>query len=173
MQNKQIQGCTRGAGVNKSLADQVLLRAYTCLLQNRPIQGCTQGSKVTRVWPTNCRCEHTHVCKNQLRLAPKESRVTRIWQISCCCTQGTRVRRVWSTKCCCKHCSTNCCCEHTHACCRTPTSQGLQGFGRPTATESMQQMKNRKMSQCRVASKARVTRVWPTKRGWKHTPVLL
>ena len=118
MRNKQVQGCTRGSSVTGGLADQVLLRAYTCLLQNTPIQACTQGSKFIRVWPTECCCERAN----------------------------------------------------THMCCEHPNSQGLQGFGRPTATESMRTENSRRISQYRVvASRARVTKVWPTKCGLEHT----
>ena len=60
-------------------------------------------------------------------------------------------------------------CTHTHMCCEHPNSQGLQGFGRPTATESMRTENSRRISQYRVASRARVTKVWPTKCGLEHT----
>ena len=43
------------------LADQLLLRAYTCVLQSISIQGCTQVSRVTMVWQISCCCENTHV----------------------------------------------------------------------------------------------------------------
>ena len=66
-------GCLRLVLLNprikgyKGLADQVRLGAYTCVLRCLSIQSCTQvrhGSKVTKVtkvWPTSCCCEHTHV----------------------------------------------------------------------------------------------------------------
>ena len=93
----------------KGLADQMLLGAYTCVLRNRRIQGCTQGSEVTKVWPSSCCCEHTHIC---FAITQQKSR--------------------------------------------------LQGLGRPTSTESMQTENCRRISQYRVASKARVTKAWPT-----------
>ena len=51
----------------------VSAHTHTCLLQNVSSQDCTQHSRVTRVSPTNCCCEHTHVkCrKNHLKVAPK------------------------------------------------------------------------------------------------------
>ena len=63
----------------KGFADQVLLRAYTCILQTsglqytralqtRSLEGCTQGPRVTRVArvrPTTCCCEHTKVLQNK------------------------------------------------------------------------------------------------------------
>ena len=39
----------------------VSIHTVTRLLQNKPIQGCNQGSQFTRVWLTNCCCEHTDV----------------------------------------------------------------------------------------------------------------
>ena len=37
---------------NKGLADQSLLRAYTCVLQNKSCEGHTKGPRVTQVWST-------------------------------------------------------------------------------------------------------------------------
>ena len=90
------------------------------------IQGCTQGSTVVWGRPTNCCCEHTHVCVAEShlnsRLAPRIKKVqefgrpTAAASIHICvsetvpgCTQGSQVTRDWPT---------NCCCEHTRVCCR-------------------------------------------------------
>ena len=55
--------------VARGVANQVL---HTHVRFRKTVQGCTQGSKVTRDWPTNCCCEHTHVCCRvyQFRVAP-------------------------------------------------------------------------------------------------------
>ena len=79
------------------------------------IKACTKDQKGTRVWPTNCCCEHTHMCVRN-----SSSQVTRDWPTNCDmssqgCTQGPRVTSVWPTE---------CCCEHTHVCCKIKSIQG-------------------------------------------------
>ena len=64
---------------------------------------------------------------------------------------------------------------HTHVCVCANAQQKsrLQGFGRPTSTGSTQTENSRRISQYRVASKARVTKAWPTKCGQRtheHVP---
>ena len=108
----QKSGLHPGPKFNQSFADQLLLSAYTCVLQNGALEGCTRGSRITRVRPTSCCCEQTHVCckTNQIRAAPKGRYVTRVR-------------------------STRRCCKHTHVCCRTiklrvsPKGQRLQRLG--------------------------------------------
>ena len=123
--------------------------AYTCLLQNGPIQFCTQGSKVTRVWPTNFFCEHTHTCvaenlNSGLHLRVKGNKaldqVWRIWQINATasahthmcalqtksvegCTQGSSTTKVLPTRCWCEHTSGSC---RNQGC--TQGSKFCQGF---------------------------------------------
>ena len=56
------------------LADELLLRAYTCVCGRitSQLKACTKDQKGTRVWPTNCCCEHTHMCvRNSSRLHPR------------------------------------------------------------------------------------------------------
>ena len=116
--------------------------------KNPFIQGCTQGSTVVWGRPTNCCCEHTHVCVAEShvnsRLAPRIKKVqefgrpTAAASIHICvsetvpgCTQGSQVTRDWPTNCenmSSQGCTqgprdtgvwpTMCCCEHTHVCCR-------------------------------------------------------
>ena len=62
------------------------------------IQGCTQGSNVVWDWPTDCCCEHTHVCVAEShvnsRLAPRIKKVQEFGRPN--------------------FAATRCCCEHTH-----------------------------------------------------------
>ena len=126
-----------------------------CVSEKTPfIQGCTQGSKVVWGRPTNCCCEHTHVCVAEphvnSRLTPRIKKVqefgrpTAAASIHICvsetvpgCTQGSQVTRDWPT-----HrenmssqgCTqgprvtsvwpTACCCEHTRVCCKIKSIQG-------------------------------------------------
>ena len=108
----RIKGCM-------GLADELLLRAYTCVCGRITCQlkACTKDQKGTRVWPTNCCCEHTHMCvkKQPVPGCTQGSQVTRDWPTNCenmssqGCTQGPRDTSFWPTM---------CCCEHTHVCCR-------------------------------------------------------
>ena len=152
------QGLHQGSKRYKSLADQLLLRAYTYVCQKQLVpsctqgshvtssQGCTQGPRVTSVWPTACCCEHTHVC-------------CKIKSIQGC-TQGRHVTRVRPTRCCCEPTHMRCriflfnvarkgqkiiCrCEHTytHVCFRTSQfklahqNQEVQGLGQSGAAVS-------------------------------------
>ena len=132
------QGLHQGSKRYKSLADQLLLRAYTYVCQKQPVPGCTQGSQIhgtgrptaricqvkvapkgqgIQVFGRLCCCEHTHVCCRvcQFRVAPK-----------------------WG----CRSAST-CCCEHTNVCVRisqlrvarvAPKDHGLHCFGWPITT---------------------------------------
>ena len=117
------------------------------------VQGCTQGSKVVWGRPTNCCCEHTHVCMAEShvnsRLAPRIKKVqefgrpTAAASIHICvsetvpgCTQGSQVTRDWPTNCdmSSQGCTqgprvtsawpTACCCEHTRVCCKIKSIQG-------------------------------------------------
>ena len=46
--------CTQGPKLYQGFADQLMLRAYTCVLQSESVEGCNQGSsRVARVRPTN------------------------------------------------------------------------------------------------------------------------
>ena len=155
----QIKAAPKGRNVTK---------VRPAASKNNQTQGFAQGSTVTT---TGC-CRHTHVCRrtNQCRVAPRVKVYKGLADhmllgaYTCVlqnrrnqgCTQGSEVTKVWPS---------SCCCEHTHTICvlRTPKSQGLQGFGRPTSTESMQAETSRRIGRHRVASKARVTKVWPTK----------
>ena len=101
------QGLHQGSKRYESLADQLLLRAYTYVCQKQPVPGCTQGSQVTRDWPTNC--------ENMSRQG---------------CTQGPRDTGVWPTMCCCEH--TRVCCR-IYQFRVAPKCQGLQWFGRSVA----------------------------------------
>ena len=132
----------------EALADQLHLRAHTCVLQRKSIEGCTLGSTVTRVSPTRCCCEHTHVyCRNQ-----GCTQMSKFYQgfadqlllrADTCvlqtespegCTQGSRLTSVRPT---------NCCREHTHASCQVsqtraaPKDQGFRGFARPIAAATI------------------------------------
>ena len=88
---------------------------------------CTQRSKVTKVRPTSCCSEHTHVrCKtNRITAAPKGRNSIRASPTNCycqhihmcvaewitwSCTQRSKVTRVRPT---------SCCSEHTHVRCKT------------------------------------------------------
>ena len=55
LQNKKTRSCTPGR-------PRAAASIHKCVSENQVVQGCTQGSKVVRDWPTNCCCEHTHVC---------------------------------------------------------------------------------------------------------------
>ena len=117
------------------MADQVPLRAHTdtCVFQKKTpfIQGCTQGSKVVWGRPTNCCCEHTHVCVAEShvnsRLAPRIKKVqefgrpTAAASIHICVSETvpgcTRGSRDWPTNC-------------DMSVKVAPKGQGLQVFGR-------------------------------------------
>ena len=80
-------------------ADQLLLRAYTCVCVAEYInQGLHQRTKDYKGLTDQLLLRaHTHT--------PRELQNTPIQD----CTRGSRVTKVWPT---------TCCCEHTHACCR-------------------------------------------------------
>ena len=123
LQNKSNQGCTQASTCYKGPVDQVLLRAYTCVLQNDKTQHVTQGSTVTKVWPTTCCCGHTHVCCriNHRRVATRVKlyegfsdqtlqgaytcvlQNRRIQGSSQGSNPGSKVTKVWPTSFCCEH----------------------------------------------------------------------
>ena len=131
-QNKSIQGCTPKSTGCKSFADQVL---FICVLQNESTQGGLQRLRVTKVWPTHCCCEHTHMCV--------------AGEVNAELDRGSRVARVWPARCCCEH--THACCRkihvrvgladhvllQTHMCAAHPRVEVLQTFGRPRAAASL------------------------------------
>ena len=80
----------------KRLADQLLLRAYTCVLQNRSNQGCTQGSTCYQGSADQVLLQ-AYICVLQNIKAQGF-------------TQGSTVT---------KDCPTTGCCRHTHVCRRT------------------------------------------------------
>ena len=110
--------------------------------KNPFIQGCTQGSTVVWGRPTNCCCEHTHVCVAEShvnsRLAP-------------------RIKQV--QECCCKH--THVCVAESHVNSRlAPRIKKVQEFGRPTAAASIHIYVSETVPGCTQGSQ--VTRDWPT-----------
>ena len=89
-----------------------------------------RGRNFTRASPTNCCCEHTHVCcrVGHLKAAPKDQ----VRPTKCCC-EHTHVRykinRIRAGRHVIRLRKTRCCCNHTHVCCG-------QGFDRPNAAVS-------------------------------------
>ena len=89
-----------------------------------------RGRNFTRASPTNCCCEHTHVCcrVGHLKVAPKDQ----VRPTKCCC-EHTHVRykinRIRAGRHVIRLRKTRCCCNHTHVCCG-------QGFDRPNAAVS-------------------------------------
>ena len=149
-----------------------------CIAKTR---AAPRGRNFIKASPTNCCCEHTHVCcrLNHLRAAPKDqglqgfsrpiaaaSTHMRLAKSNQGCTQGSRITRLRPT---------HCCCEHTHVGCRmnrlkvAPKDQALQGFGRPIAAASIHMFVARQMNQIRAAPKGRnVTSFRPTRHYCKH-----
>ena len=87
------------------------------MLQNMSVQGCTQHSRSTRVLPTKCCCEHTHVCcRNQT------------------CTQGSKFYQGFADQ---LLLSAYTCVSQNGALGVPPKDQGLQGFARPFVAASI------------------------------------
>ena len=81
---EQVNGSFGSFGHLKNFGSPIVaVSTYTHVLQKRSTEG----------WPTNCCCEHKHVC---YRLIQRRSQV-KVW----------RIQQLWQT---------NCCCEHTHRC---------------------------------------------------------
>ena len=55
----------------EGLADQLLLRAHTCVLHRGQLRVVPKDPCVTKVWPTKCCYEHTHVYCGEIRVAPR------------------------------------------------------------------------------------------------------
>ena len=100
----QFRVAPKSQGLQRS-ADQLLLRAYTCVLHNRSTkfnQGLHQPEDQGLQGfdrPTAAASAHTHT---HARACARELQNTQIQG----CTRGSRVTKVWPT---------TCCCEHTHA----------------------------------------------------------
>ena len=148
------QGLHQGSKRYNSLADQLLLRAYTYVCQQQPVPGCTQGSQVTRDWPTNCENMSSHGC-----------------------TQGPRDTSVWPTMCCCEH--TRVCCR-IYQFRVAPKCQGSQWFGRSVAAAHVTCVLQKKSTQGwfgrphpdRKTHMCAITRVWLTKKyTWLHARI--
>ena len=140
---------------------------------------CTQRSKVTRVRPTSCCSEHTHVrCKtNRITAAPK----------------GRNSFRASPT---------NCYCQHTHVCCRMdhlelhPKTKGYKGSPdqllqraytcalqnksnqgcaqgstrvRPTSSCWHAHVARFRTDEFKVAPKVKGSKIWPTNCCLEHT----
>ena len=96
---------------------------HMCVSEKTPfIQGCTQGSKAVWDWPTDCCCEHTHVCVAEShvnsRLAPRIKKVQELGRPN--------------------FAATRCCCEKKpHSFKVAPKDQRLYGVGRRTAAVSI------------------------------------
>ena len=135
----------------KRLADQLLLRAYTCVLQNRSNQGCTQGSTCYQGSADQVLLQ-AYICVLQNIKAQGF-------------TQGSTVT---------KDCPTTGCCRHTHVCRRTnqcrvaPRVKVYKGLadhmllGAYTCV-----LQNRRNQGCTQGSE--VTKVWPSSCCCEHT----
>ena len=100
LQNDKSQGFTQGSTVTKvspatCCCGQIMCVAEQVNAELHRRAGRPNSARSTRVWPTNCCCEHTKISTQACTYGP---RATRSWQHNCCCTQGSRVTWVWPTE---------------------------------------------------------------------------